>query len=51
MIRENIGEELKPAVFEAYDATQVHDVGVESLRAYNEGWRTRAEIMDELKVR
>ena len=50
VIRENAGGVLNPPSYEAYRAPQVHDVSVESLRAYNGGWKTKDEILRELKV-
>ncbi len=50
VIRENARGVLNPPGFEAYHAPYVHDVSVESLRAYNEGWKTKDEILRELKV-
>lgn len=51
VVRENAGGRLNPESFQAYTTLQVHEVSVESLRAFNEGWKTQAEIMEELKVK
>ncbi len=50
VIRENSGGVLNPPGYEAYEAMLVHDVEVAALRAYNGGWKTRDEILNELKV-
>jgi tetratricopeptide (TPR) repeat protein len=50
VIRENAGGAVNPADYEAYKPAQVHDVEAEDLRAYNGGWKTKSEILAELKV-